>query len=115
MRISDWSSDVCSSDLMLGQLARLGDRGVDQLAGLVHRLDEAFLVRFGGVDQTPRIAPVGCGCDADEARQEPARRGFGYDPAPCEHKAIARGVAREPRIHRQNGRASWRERVGQYV
>src|SRR3546814_14620252 len=52
---------------MLGQLARLGDRGVDQLAGLVHRLDEAFFVRFGGVDQTPRIAPVGCGCDAAES------------------------------------------------
>src|SRR3546814_13127750 len=105
MRISDWSSDVCSSDLMLGQLARLGDRGVDQLAGLVHRLDEAFFVRFGGVDQTPRIAPVGCGCDADEARQEPARRGFGDDPAPREDEAVAREI----------GRATCRERVSQYV
>src|SRR3546814_2915816 len=81
-----------------------GDRGVDEFAGLVHRLDEAFLVRFGGVDQTPRIAPVDRILDADEARQEPARRGFGYDPAPCEHKAIARGVAREPRVHRQRHR-----------
>src|SRR3546814_15788342 len=30
MRISDWSSDVCSSDLQRGDLRRGGDRGGDR-------------------------------------------------------------------------------------
>src|SRR3546814_4884748 len=29
MRISDWSSDVCSSDLLVGRLARPGQRVLD--------------------------------------------------------------------------------------
>src|SRR3546814_13518473 len=51
MRISDWSSDVCSSDLeladVLAQLARaVEDRGVPQLCGAVlgtvgHGLEDA--------------------------------------------------------------------------
>src|SRR3546814_11002697 len=32
MRISDWSSDVCSSDLAIAALARLGDVRVVELA-----------------------------------------------------------------------------------
>src|SRR3546814_7187090 len=36
MRISDWSSDVCSSDLHLVLVARRGDR-LDQLAELITR------------------------------------------------------------------------------
>src|SRR3546814_7392235 len=36
MRISDWSSDVCSSDLMaVGQAAALPQRGQPELAGVV--------------------------------------------------------------------------------
>src|SRR3546814_8143545 len=31
MRISDWSSDVCSSDLRFGELARIGGEGAARL------------------------------------------------------------------------------------
>src|SRR3546814_6342851 len=36
MRISDWSSDVCSSDLGLPHLVRAGSLGVELIGGLYH-------------------------------------------------------------------------------
>src|SRR3546814_7994254 len=49
MRISDWSSDVCSSDLVLGMGQVAGDG-----AGLVVR-DVLELVRRGDVAQGPDV------------------------------------------------------------
>src|SRR3546814_6037184 len=52
MRISDWSSDVCSSDLPLEQRLQLDQHvlgeGVDRLAGAVEREhDDAVLALLG--------------------------------------------------------------------
>src|SRR3546814_9698758 len=80
MRISDWSSDVCSSDLDEGALD-------DEIAGRGVRpfLEAPFL----------------------EARLKVAD----HRHAAAHHDAVARGVE----FGREIGRASCRERVGQYV
>src|SRR3546814_6428012 len=58
MRISDWSSDVCSSDLVLGAPRQPG-AGVGRILGPALRLGEVV-----------RVAPVGDG------RGDVARRGL---------------------------------------
>src|SRR3546814_20069752 len=93
MRISDWSSDVCSSDLE-------GD-GLEYLGTLT----------------AARRGPDG----AAGALAQGASRRFGY------HRAVRRGAGRAVRRRRrrgagdtgrsrgQIGRASCRDRAGQYV
>src|SRR3546814_12233529 len=63
MRISDWSSDVCSSDLLVQHAAQgvdaaagdldqpLGLVGVDRLIGLAGKFGRARLVVAGGTQQ----------------------------------------------------------------
>src|SRR3546814_17465369 len=47
MRISDWSSDVCSSDLGIGDTVQIRpDTDVYLLAALLHEID-----RLGGLDE----------------------------------------------------------------
>src|SRR3546814_1744999 len=87
MRISDWSSDVCSSDL-LANGARL-----KHAAGGVERID-------GGVDAEFRDRTVQNGRGV-QVRERGRRRGVGQ---------IVGGD-----VDRQIGRASCRERVCQYV
>src|SRR3546814_17846093 len=104
MRISDWSSDVCSSDLLFGELDRLDEimrriemeqrhePAIDAHRGhLIAALDRA--------DQFDRFAREGVGQPRD-----PALR--------AEHQPFERNIV-EPR--EQNGRASCRARVCQYV
>src|SRR3546814_10756043 len=40
MRISDWSSDVCSSDLLIRQLAQLAGLEPPQIDGRGHRVEQ---------------------------------------------------------------------------
>src|SRR3546814_9756561 len=80
MRISDWSSDVCSSDLRLGQGRAPGGREdagerLTRLHALVRRLDEHALddrvdPRTHDLLQ-PQVPADGAG-HADRARQAPA-------------------------------------------
>src|SRR3546814_18004240 len=101
MRISDWSSDVCSSDLLaLAILDHGHQRPSDRKAGAIERVHEACPLLAGraatGV-HTPRleIAAVGNGADL----------------------AIA-PLSRQPDLQiigLEIGRASCRERVCQYV
>src|SRR3546814_17864199 len=110
MRISDWSSDVCSSDLVGAGDERGGDRGVIGGGGgvdLLHRGGELF----GG--EAGRKAGL-----ADEeggARQfHVAGRGgennaIGGDELDLAEDRLAVDAAHEI------GRASCRERVCQYV
>src|SRR3546814_13189346 len=93
MRISDWSSDVCSSDL----IAALHRKGVAELANAARRD-----IRFGvhrrniGLPQ-----PVRRGVDRQPGVAEPQRR-----------LALVDGTSRPCD---EIGRASGRERVCQYV
>src|SRR3546814_3169063 len=47
MRISDWSSDVCSSDLLLGLAAQMAGQVIADDAGLAHLLDLLDLLAIG--------------------------------------------------------------------
>src|SRR3546814_9131788 len=91
LRISDWSSDVCSSDLYLTLAARLlGDNGASFAdAWNFGPEPQAFL----NVETLARTL-----CDAWGAGAPPLRLGVGGGP----HEA-------------EIGRASCRERVCQYV
>src|SRR3546814_236543 len=62
MRISDWSSDVCSSDLLALVIARVGfllvDEGVDRdggLAGLAIADDQSALAAADGDERVERL------------------------------------------------------------
>src|SRR3546814_3423128 len=85
MRISDWSSDVCSSDLVVRQRLRLG--------AISPRLMQVY--RDGGLklDQLMAFAIT-----EDHARQEQVYDNLSWNKEPA-----------------KIGRASCRERVCQYV
>src|SRR3546814_18139596 len=58
MRISDWSSDVCSSDLRLLRLRPLGeDRHTHRLAGAVRQRDDAAHVLVGVARADAQVHP----------------------------------------------------------
>src|SRR3546814_2364591 len=94
MRISDWSSDVCSSDLIAAALiARLGERYT------VVGLDRA-----GPPDPPPPAAAIDIDVESDEAVRvalDEVRARYGNRIASV--------------IHLEIGRASGRDRVCQYV
>src|SRR3546814_16759211 len=85
MRISDWSSDVCSSDLHQAGASRCPRRTV---AGI------------------PRVQAGGRPFPGDIYVQRPIRNGDSPDRDECADRACRR---------LEIGRASWRERVCQYV
>src|SRR3546814_3934277 len=86
MRISDWSSDVCSSDLLRPERRHARQRGD---AMLVHRPDH---VTRGEIIEW-----------IDAGARRPGR------------KKLVLAVVEAEGQHRQIGRASCRERVCQYV
>src|SRR3546814_8171747 len=64
MRISDWSSDVCSSDLILGR------RGPHQIAMTPKELGE-----LGHLERArPRVDPADLPPEGDDAMLEPGMR-----------------------------------------
>src|SRR3546814_4534015 len=70
MRISDWSSDVCSSDLGLGDEARGGDAELaDDLLALMHSAQVDFTSGFRSLSAVVR------------GDREPARTIFGATEA----------------------------------
>src|SRR3546814_8350124 len=63
MRISDWSSDVCSSDLHAELLAQLADENVDDLElGLVHAAVEMIEEHLLGQRRRSEERRVGKEC-----------------------------------------------------
>src|SRR3546814_20312672 len=117
MRISDWSSDVCSSDLadcnrydsLRGfHAAALDDAGPDRARAQGH----GWRLRRGGDDRSATQAhdngdpdrPAACRNDA------PSRR---LGALPDDRSSAAGGDG--PGYLRQIGRAPFRERVCQYV
>src|SRR3546814_15483324 len=104
MRISDWSSDVCSSDLtrfpvLVGDLVDLARAGGD--AGQVRGGRQARLVNETSHGRMRALAGRAAGAVSHrhEARVQPRKPGDGIPPL------------RFP----QFGQASFRERVFQYV
>src|SRR3546814_12596986 len=110
MRISDWSSDVCSSDLMLAALeqhfahATNCPSGCDlaifsrwPIIGSDYFLKDAAGRKFGPALLWARIAP-------------PAGEAFMVATL-----HYPRPTSRDQAVRRQIGRASCRERVWQYV
>src|SRR3546814_7634503 len=88
MRISDWSSDVCSSDLLVQQGLVLAERQPFGRGAFPGTRDD-------------RLAPLG-------RVQE--------DMSLAQPRAIVREVPDRERVGRKEiGRASWRERGCQYV
>src|SRR3546814_6754294 len=102
MRISDWSSDVCSSDLRRrghdeAQPAADGEKAADD------HLTE--LVGFAPLAAVPGVE----GGDRDEHREAHPR--VGRDHPACRDRRAEEGELEMLEI----GRASCRERVCQYV
>src|SRR3546814_3850818 len=105
MRISDWSSDVCSSDLELEQALRTrGDAVEVRNAGVSGETTQGGLQRLAltldGLPRKPDLVLLGLGAN-DMLR--------GLDPAQSD------GNLRAMLDILQIGRASCRERGGQYV
>src|SRR3546814_20010742 len=99
MRISDWSSDVCSSDLHPGEGLRalLPDDAASEGDGW------RFTMPGGGIETLlSRLIDAGHGISGLSIER------------PSLHDAFVRIVGRDA-LADEIGRASWRERVWQYV
>src|SRR3546814_16578727 len=128
MRISDWSSDVCSSDLAAPHIG-----GVET----AHQIGGAFaggeaLVEVLGVeeviDENAGVARIGARVETDR-RSRPIDRAFALDLvieraraiAQADHERAARlapaalGIGPALLLEDKRGRASCWERVCQYV
>src|SRR3546814_14166166 len=119
MRISDWSSDVCSSDLSAAA-AGIGAHRVLQRAEALAEGDLAFVVEALAAEQQDgvflerrtdrrerRVVHGPAGVDADDLRAVER-----VELADLEHGRTAPRM-RWGCLHRQIGRASRRERVCQ--
>src|SRR3546814_14123025 len=93
MRISDWSSDVCSSDLIDTEVERLQWAAV--VGGISLVLSLLIAWRLGYLIRRPLL---------DISAAANRLRNLDFDTPPLGR----------PRLRQQLGRASCRERVGQY-
>src|SRR3546814_13033561 len=94
MRISDWSSDVCSSDLAAGHVG--GEQAADGALGDADRVLAHRRPHVGG--------------DAAEARRVVARQAEIAGPGVLDSHLGQNGKAPVEQAH--NGRATRREKVG---
>src|SRR3546814_12065415 len=109
MRISDWSSDVCSSDLRAARIAARDLGGVDQHGDAVDRAP----VRYIALAAHRRARGDVIGGAARGREIDIARIAQGDDIGARFERAGIDGGRRHPAF--QIGRASGRERVCQYV
>src|SRR3546814_3426270 len=81
IRISDWSSDVCSSDLVEQGIIAVGQRGQAHDAGVVDQHVNAAVSGLGGIEHARHrggIADVGLnGQRAAAVALDSANQGFG--------------------------------------
>src|SRR3546814_2315110 len=122
MRISDWSSDVCSSDLGVAEaLAVRGDQIVergDHPLGLIARYGDLACLVDAGRDQHRIVAPAQyverrVASDLEAEVEVDARLDEPLDPA--HHDILLELEAGDAIGQQQIGRASCRERGCQYV
>src|SRR3546814_16690880 len=90
MRISDWSSDVCSSDLWSFDVAY--QRRADRYGDMVSAGVTISLPLFAGKRQDPMIAASSASASAALAEQEDMRRALAAD--------LPAGIA-EPVMHNE--------------
>src|SRR3546814_10327170 len=98
MRISDWSSDVCSSDLRIVRQFQI-DRAAAKAKSVAEKI----------------AAKVNKGTDLSKALNESGLKLPSTQAVSAKRAEIARGDQRVPPPLAQIGRASCRERVCQYV
>src|SRR3546814_17104559 len=109
MRISDWSSDVCSSDLDAGRGMK---HGFPVQRGRIHRV-LAFRADMAGQIEVDAGAPAGFGFDADfalalmheaenlaEAEARPLAHRFGGEEGRSEERRVGKECVR-------TGRSRW--------
>src|SRR3546814_18591954 len=106
MRISDWSSDVCSSDLVAERILRI-DAGVGEDAVVADAVDLVELGYLPGVLLGPAVIGEPAPGDALHVPAQPAQAGH--------HPVRADGVATRHDRHRlpQNGQAAPRPGIVQ--
>src|SRR3546814_13631991 len=117
MRISDWSSDVCSSDLFDRRDVAVGDvTGHDVDAVTIGRRADAPGDDLAEHDASPQARMNG------HAIVVEAATGIAHDPLwyrlrKRTHDQVDDAVADDHTLHDRSkiGRATGRERVGQYV
>src|SRR3546814_12165335 len=115
MRISDWSSDVCSSDLELQQGRLAAARGPEQSRQLaLGEVERNVIQRLGAAG-----IYLGDGLDFDDGARFVAG-GLGRDGShrtalfSGRDRVTSRRSRSSMKSTEKNGRASCRERVGQY-
>src|SRR3546814_14607940 len=106
MRISDWSSDVCSSDLLTHVEHNLAVEGAESLSA-EHLAALVKMETSGELTATQAKAVLAEMVDTGEAPAAIAEA-KGYE-------AMSSDALEAIVDEAKNGRASWRERVGQYV
>src|SRR3546814_13692581 len=111
MRISDWSSDVCSSDLLTSGICRMTITATLAIACALLMLGH-YLNGMASAQHSRRVAQLRLLAvqeDLEVIRLLQQHRGLGVQSEPT---AVA---LRCTLATSQIGRASCRERVGQYV
>src|SRR3546814_11640843 len=108
MRISDWSSDVCSSDLLGNNLVNILASAL--ATNLLIALFGSAGVVYATIAMTVLVLVFGEVMPKTYAINKPERVALGVAPV---IDVIVRVMA--PVLHAEIGRASCRERVCQYV
>src|SRR3546814_9715868 len=112
MRISDWSSDVCSSDLIAGRHRRGGVAVIrDRRRGRLR----LCLARKGSQQRKCRYRPKVFTHQPILPNNKSHKRVFTPAGSSSGRKSHDRSAALPPMMEREIGRASCRERVCQYV
>src|SRR3546814_16111656 len=94
MRISDWSSDVCSSDLIYGQVARTGEavRFEDAAEALGGYWYDVYAFRVGD-PKAPQVAVLLH--DITERRRMEAALRRSEEPLPAPHEQLEERVQQQ--------------------
>src|SRR3546814_14968599 len=123
MRISDWSSDVCSSDLLVvaDALGAIPNPLVNEaitvtvLAGITGSASGGMSIALAAMSETFIANAAAAGIPLEVFHRVAAMASGGMDTLP-HNGAVITLLAVTGLTHRQeNGRASCRERVCQYV
>ncbi len=86
---------------LVGDLSAQFEGCIDQRSRLEDPADEASFEGFPGIEDSAGEEPLRCLCGPDDAWQEVAAAGLGYDAAPREDESHAGFGRGEANVHRQ--------------